>query len=319
MEAPGSHHPTTIPDDADVIPLASLPADERERRRIERDRILDLLEQEESMQRITNEDPVEARRHETLQKRKENPQLDLERLKATREMQKKMGKALLRNMADAREKEEKAQEEAFLHDRVVEEQKKTLKPKKSVSFADLPPGAECEPKDRAKLREKEVRLDWGDVAPAKLRSANKTALMTKAQMNRHPMKMDVVERLPTVWSEPEQPKIHVQDSDDESAPSSPVPADSDGDAVVLSDREDEPSDVKAASGSDEDDAEDELGSEDEQLDLDSVRHHREIAFAYYEKRNVIGEGVAKAMTSHTSNVGEDEWDKPVRIIDFAYY
>jgi hypothetical protein len=142
--------------------------------------------------------------------------------------------------------------------------------------------------------------------------------MTKAQMNRHPMKLDVVERLPTVRSDPEESIVRIQDSDDESTPPSPAPTDSDEDVVIQSDREDGPLDDDAADTStDEDDAEDEVVLENDDFDFDAARHHREIALAYYEKRNVVGEGVAKAMTSHTHNEGEDEWDQPVCIPDFA--
>ncbi|KIM79660.1 hypothetical protein PILCRDRAFT_74170, partial [Piloderma croceum F 1598] len=280
-----SSEPTIIPNEPNLMPLASLPASERERRRIERDRILDLLEQEESIQHARNEETEQTQRRETSQKRQEEAQFEMEKLRVAREMQKKMGKALLRDMAEARAKEEeKAQKEALLQDRITEEQKTTLKPKKSVSFADLPPG-DGESKARTKIRKKEVQFDWGDVAPAKLRSANKSTLMTKTQMNRHLMKLDVVERLPTVQSEHEESIIQVQDSDDESIGSlDPEVADS---------------------GSGEDDPEDGLLSEDDEFDLDTARHHREIALTYYEKRNAIGQRAAAI------NTGEDEWNQPV--------
>jgi hypothetical protein len=268
------------------------------------------------MQHARAEELVQAQRHEVSQRHKEGAQFEMENLKAAREMQKKMGKALLRNMAEAREKNEKAQKEASLHDSIAEEQKTTLKPKKSVSFADLPPEGKGESKDRAKLREKEVQLDWGDVAPAKLRSANRTTLMTKAQMNQHPMKLDVVERLPTVRSEPEESIIQVQDSDDESVPSSPISVDSNQSDVIQSDRNIGSLEV-ADPDSGEDDSEDGLLSDDDEFDLDTARHHREIALAYYDKRDVTGENAAAALTFHTKNEEENEWNQPVCVTDFA--
>ena len=310
-ETTTSFEPTAIPDEPDMIPLISLSASERERRRLERDRILDLLEQEESVQQTRNEETARDYSHEALEKRNGNAQSEIERLKAAREMQKKMGKALLRNMADAREKEEKKQKEILLHDHTIEEQKKTLKEKKSVSFADLPPEGEGEPK----ARQRKLQLNWGDVAPAKLRSANRSTLMTKTQMNRHPMKMDVVERLPTVQSEPEEAVICVEDSDDESPIPSPDPAQSDEGDVIQSDREDGPLDGEVELASDEDDLDDGL---DDEFDLDSARHHREIALAYYEKRSVIGGSPAKIMASHIHNEEKDEWDQPVCITDFCF-
>lgn len=298
-----------IPDVPDVTPLTSLPASELERRRIERDKILDILEQEEALELMEDENAL-YRNREAAQMRKDDGQSEVERLKAAREMQKKMGKALLRNMAEARERKEKLQEDALLNEGLVgEEQRKTLKQKKSVSFAQLPSDGTGEPKDRTVIREKEAQLDWGDVAPARLRSDNRSMPMTKAQMNGLPMKMNVVERIPTASTLPQDPTIDVGDSDDES-----IPPASDGDDTESDHNGGTVEDVPDSDGEDEDDREDGMGSEDEDFDIDAALHHREVALAYYEKRNAVGNDAAAALTSHTHGE-EDDWDRPVGITD----
>ena len=132
-------------------------------------------------------------------------------------------------------------------------------------------------------------------------------------MNSHPMKLDVVERLPTARPELGEPIIHVRDSDDESSPPSPVSDDSDEGKVFQSDRENGLDSV-----SNEDGPEYELLSEDDDFDLDAARHHREIALAYDAKRKVIGEDAAKAMATHRHHEGGDEWNQPVCIIYFPW-
>lgn len=286
-----------IPEEPEFIPVVSLPAAERERQRIERERLLDMLEQEEIEQQRSNEAFSGA---EPLQR-----ESDVEKLKAAREMQKKMGKALLRNMADAREKEEKAKKESLLRDSAVDGQKRTLKPKKSVSFADLPDGGGGEPKDRTKIREKEAKLDWGDVAPGRLRSSQRSTLLTKAEMDRQPMKLEVVERLPSIPSvtEEQPPTPALADSDDESNP--PSPTDSDEETM--------PGIGAGASDSPSSDDDVDLDTEDgeEEFDIDTARHHREIALEYYNKRNIIGKDAAAAMMSHSHDPDADDWDQPV--------
>ncbi|KII89150.1 hypothetical protein PLICRDRAFT_53615 [Plicaturopsis crispa FD-325 SS-3] len=297
-------------DDTDIVPLTSLPTAERERRRLERERLLDLLEEEERAEQAKIAAAESQQRQDALQKRKEAAKGEMDKLKAAKEMQKKMGKALLQNMAKARDQEEKAKKDALAQDHAIEEQRRTLKPRKSVSFvADLPEGG-GEPKAKSKIREKEVNLDWGDVTPARLRPSKTATPATRAQIERNPMKMDVVERTPAPLST-EQPFIENRDSDDESAPGSPVPADSDEGEAIHSDLdEDEPHNHVPNSESDGDeDTEDEQILEEE-FDLDTAQHQREIALEYYNKRSTVGSDASKAMTSHTHHEEEDEWDQP---------
>ncbi|KAA1469195.1 hypothetical protein DENSPDRAFT_927947 [Dentipellis sp. KUC8613] len=267
-------------------------------RHAEMERILDLLEEEEEREQERNELLEQQRMREEYEKRKDNARKELERLKAAKDMQKKMGKALLKNLTDAREREEKAKEDQLRQDLEMEAEKKSKKPKKKVSFAQLPTGNAGEssktplsgPSSKAG-----AKAEWGDVVPAKLR----------APENRPTMKIEVVERFPSkpVSKAIMSPPPPDRDSDDESVPGSPVPADSDEGDIIVSDH-----------GSFDSEEEDEPESPDdpvidEEFDFDTASHHREIALEYFKKRDSIGIDAARAMSAH-SHEPMDEWDQP---------
>ncbi|KAJ7087767.1 hypothetical protein C8R44DRAFT_26785 [Mycena epipterygia] len=253
-----------IPEEDAPIRLETLPVSEQERRRRERDRILDLLEEEEEAEQAREEGPSPEQRQEILLKRKKAAQDEMDRLKAAKDIQKKMGKALLRGMSAARE--QTAPAEPLLPPKPVPRVEKvevTPVPRKSVKFADA--GNDSE----AFTAETETS-DWGDVIPARLRANSGRTLMSSAQIDAHPMKMQVVERIPG------KPKLEEPqpDSDDESEPpDSPTVTDSDG---FVSDEE--------------------LA---EEVDLDFARHQREIALQYHEKRVKMAETTSNAMMSHS--------------------
>ncbi|KAI9445961.1 hypothetical protein H4582DRAFT_2163084 [Lactarius indigo] len=166
------------------------------------------------MYRLPPAQRARNKRREELEQRRANARAELERIKAMKDMQKKMGKALLRNMADAREKEEQEAALRVKEDLELEETRRSRKPRKSVSWAG-------------------------------------TAQTT------------------------------------ESNPPSPVPADSDeGDELQLPLSDD-------TGDGDEDEPAEGHASEDE-FDIDAVQHQREIALAYFEKRNKIGADAARA-------------------------
>ena len=108
-ETKGPSPPTSINPpslDSDLIPLWALSPAEKARRRAERDRILDILEAEERVQLEKDEEEERERFKAELEQRKQAAEAEMDALKKAREMQKKMGKALLRNIVVAREKEE---------------------------------------------------------------------------------------------------------------------------------------------------------------------------------------------------------------------
>lgn len=88
-----------------MVPFSLLPPDEKERRRRDRDRILDLLEEEERLQQVQEERDAEEERKEAIKKRKESAKAELDRLKTAHELQKKMGQALVRNAKSKGENE----------------------------------------------------------------------------------------------------------------------------------------------------------------------------------------------------------------------
>lgn len=265
-----------------LVPLTSLPETERARLKQERDRILDLLEAEEEIETAKDEEAEAAKQREEIERRKKAVQGEMDHLKAAREMQTKMGKALLRNIAEVREREQKPEE--------LPEKSKSLKSKKSVSFAEPD-----EPEVDA--------VNWGDVQPARLRAPTKRAtLINRSQISTLPMKMDVVERTNIL---PAVAPVLLVDSDDESIPPD-SPNDSEDEEPPHPYTADDPSLLPRPFLHDSDQEEEPVL--EEEYDLDLARHQREITLQYYEKRLAIGAETRQAMSAHSH---EGDWDQEV--------
>ncbi|KAI0082830.1 hypothetical protein K474DRAFT_1767595 [Panus rudis PR-1116 ss-1] len=291
---------TTLPppstgnfDDPDLLPLWALSPAEKARRKAERERILDLLEEEERVQQAREQAAIRERLKVEMEKRKEAGKAELERLKKARDLQKKMGRALVRSVVHAPEDDKKeATTSQELKDQSTDGTSKT---KKSVTFADDADDASKEAKDSSS----------GDTSTPK--SSGKTPLQIKS--DKMPMKMEVVERMPAGKQPPPRavpetlPKTEHKDKpviDDENSPSK---------------REDKTVGKEkypwVDADSSDDEADDRDGDEDvrwEEDDLDFAQHQREIALAYYEKRATIGSQASSAMRAHTHD--ENEWDQP---------
>lgn len=298
--------------DPNLIPLWALSLQEKARRRAERERILDILEEEERIQQEKDDTEERERFTADLEKRKQAAEAEMDALKKAREMQKKMGKALLKNLVVAREREEqerRAEEEA---EKQAREERRKLKPKKSVTFADLPPDHEYQPANSVPMP---PPFDWGDVSPATLQTPTKGSLLAKN--NGGPMRMNVVERKPGQKGGPKSPPPPRQrDSDDESEPDSAVTADSDEGDVHAdhSDTEDPP----PSSHGESDESDYGVPQDDELVEwdvegYDYAQHQREVALEYYEKRATIGANARAAMRNHDHPEGENEWDQPVSL------
>ncbi|KAJ7583001.1 hypothetical protein C8J56DRAFT_956275 [Mycena floridula] len=235
-------------DDLDLLPLKSLPVSERDRKRRERDRILDLLEAEEQAVHDHALDDALARRQDAIRKQEESSMNQTDRLKAQREMQKKMGKALIRNITQAKEREEEAarlEQESL----PVPQSRASFKKKKSVTFSekiDIKPDSPATPSI----------IEWGDVVPGRLRPSTRPSVVSKSTL---PMKSSVVERLPSTPAISTRP---LADSDDESEPPT---SESESELELDHDAE----------------------LEDE-LDFDMAQHQREIALEYHQKRKKLG-------------------------------
>jgi hypothetical protein len=290
-------------DQSNSLPLWALSSAQIQRRRAERDRILDILEEEERVEQEKDEHREDEERQNALRKRREAAKRDLDGLKAARDLQKKMGRALIRNMAEMREKEEVQNSEQLTQDTEAEKERKGLKPRKSVTFA-LPAEGGGEPKERLKPISSEADFDWGDVAPARL-----SAAMQPGVSFSRPMKTTVVERFPQ--SIQSTNVISPGDSDDESVPRSPS-ASSDEIGTL-------PHDVNEDTDDSTDGDDDGLEPLPEEFDLDIAQHQREIVLQYYEQRSKIGARAAAALTSHNHDPNEDPWDQPAcRFQSFQY-
>ena len=274
-EQPSSSNGVSPPFSED-LPVWALAETEKARRRTERERVLDMLEEEERLE----EEREAAKEEESRAARRK-------RLEAAREVQKAMGRALVKNVRDFKEKEEQ-KKNALLetNNAVGAEGSGRLRPKKSVSF-DLPP--EESPVSPG------PQQDWGDVTPARLQPKQSLTPGTHG-----PMKFQVVERYPQKlqWG------TSSKDSDDESDPE-PVPESDEEDTDLMEPAEFN-SDESTEDGGD-------FEFQEDEADLDAARDQREIALAYYEKRDKFAAQAAAALSAH-SHVEEDPWDKPVGLV-----
>ncbi|KAI0290651.1 hypothetical protein B0F90DRAFT_1824848 [Multifurca ochricompacta] len=52
-----------------------------------------------------------------------------------------------------------------------------------------------------------------------------------------------------------------------------------------------------------------------EFDIDTLQHQREIALAYFEKRNTIGADAARSMSGHTHKLAgeDDEWEQEASV------
>ena len=274
--------PIVDAEDPGFVPMHQLPPAERAHNKAQMNHILDMLEEEERLEEERSAARERRQRREELEQRKTNVKADLDRLKTLKDMQKKMGKALLRNMADAREKEEEVQAQQVREDLEREEVRKSRKPRKSVSWAELP-------KSEKLSATASVGEDTWEAGPSR----------------GLPMRPVVVERFPTRPVGTASPPPPVADSDDESDPQ----GDSDEGDEIHSDRVPSPPLSDDTGDGDEDEPGEGHESEDE-FDIDAVQHQREIALAYFEKRNKIGADAARAMSAHSHEPNdEDEWDQ----------
>ena len=279
-EQPGPEEATSsiiTPFSAD-LPTWTLSEEEKARRRAEREQILDALEKEERLEGYR-----EAAEEEESRAAKK------ERLQAAREIQKAMGRALVKNVKDFKAKEEQTKNALLEIDTTVcSEGSKRLKPKKSVSF-DLPP--EESPVSAGSQQ------DWGDVTPARLQPKQSSIPDPPG-----PMKFRVVERFPRGL----RLGASQVDSNDESDPE-PVP-DSEGEEPTPTEAVEFYSDESTEDGGD-------FEFQEGEIDLDAAQHQREIALAYYEKREKFAAQAAAAFSSH-SHAEEDPWDRPVGLLSF---
>ena len=265
--------PTSITEEP-FTPLSSLPPSARERRNEQVKRILDYLEEEERQEELNEKQREFQERNDILQKQKLEEEKEKANIKATKELQKKMGRALLQNIGKAKEKERQEQEAQRLLDEAADKGRSPSQKKKTVAFVDTLDNSKD---DTIETPEPSDAPDWGDVTLARLRASKRPTLLSQSLLDKHPMKMSVVERfpsgLPTLPNSP-HPRQNFADSDDES------------DAPPGSDSSD-------TAAEDEDDSESII--EQDEVDIDFAQHQRQIALEYHEKRSRFGQDAAEAI------------------------
>lgn len=271
----------------DLLPLNAFSLAERERRRRERDRILDMLEEEERLQKIREEHGEEEGWKENIRKRKEEAKAEYVRLIQAKDLQQKMARALVGGGAKFDTKNPTPNEQ------LPSTTLGTHATKKTVTFAD-----DAISKDVGESGEGSSanQIDWGDITAGRLRSPHPVTLVSAANAEKTPMKTQVVERRVPGADAPILERI--ADSDDESFP--PGPSSPEQGSEELHNDEgscgcEQDSDEDGSSNGD---------SVDSDLDWDSVQHQREVALEYLSKRHTLGAAAAMAL-ANCSDEGEE--------------
>ncbi|KAF8809064.1 hypothetical protein BYT27DRAFT_7188147 [Phlegmacium glaucopus] len=265
--------PTSIVEEPST-PLSSLPTSVRARRNEQVNRVLDYLEEEEREEELKEKQRELEGKHDMMQKRKIQEAEEKANIKATKELQKKMGRALLQNIGKAKEKERQEQEAQRLQDEEADKGRSPSLKKKTVAFVDALDVSENDAADP----DPSQGPDWGDVTLARLRASKRPTLLSQSLLDKHPMKMSVVERFPAgppTFPNSPHPDQRFADSDDESDPAP----------------ESESSDTAAGDENDDES----IVLEQEEVDFDFVQHQRQIALEYHRKRNKFGQDAAEAI------------------------
>lgn len=279
--SPSSEAQSGLPftEEPELVPLHVLPPSERERRRRECDRIFDILEEEERKQQLQEELGETESRKEELRRRKEAARMEYEHLKQAKELQKKMGRALVGSTSGSSKTD-------------VDSPRQTASgSKKSVTFA------ETVASDMIATEKQPSQVDFGDITAGRLRSSHRIPLVNAARADEHVMKVQVVERRGESTSGPMLERL--ADSDDES-PTLSEHSSQRCTTELRDNRQLDPSMDDTSS----DEAQSAEKTLDENFDWDSAQHQREVALEYLAKRHVIGTEAIRALV--TSNDDEDE-------------
>ncbi|KAF8637412.1 hypothetical protein AX17_002907 [Amanita inopinata Kibby_2008] len=283
--------PALVADEEKLIPLSSLSQAQQGHLRRQRDRLLDKLEEEERLEQLRERERVVEGRKDLARKKREEAAKEKDGTKTAKEMQKKMGKALLHSRAvDEVGKDEKP-------DLQTENSVQTPEPskaKKTVSFATQHAESLIKPRNYGYGKSQQVSL-------GKLRPMTRPTLLSEVQDTKRPMKTLVIERKPVGQGPVQTEQQRIVDSDDESNPEAEdheTPGLGDENTLHANESIEE-------SDSGLDAAQSEILEEDT-FDLDYAQHQREIAFEYYAKRGTVGQAAAQAMMSHADEKHEGE-------------
>ncbi|KAJ2934918.1 hypothetical protein H1R20_g2193, partial [Candolleomyces eurysporus] len=261
----------------------------RERLRLQRNRILDALEQEEHQEEQKQRHTEKEQLSEAVRQQKEAAANEKERLQRAKEMQKKMGKALLLNMAESKQQEEKAKEEQRIRDEQEEARRRSASPfkKKNVTFSDSPQLFSPVKEDQA----------WGDVSPGRIQPMKRPNLLSEKVADNQTMKMNVVERRPAGIANLLKPPEPQKDSDDESE----TDVEENSFISLANLRRHSPPPPSPPSSDNEQESDNEL---EEEVDFDQATLQRQVELEYHRKRGTIGQDAASLIQS-TSDAGTE--------------
>lgn len=297
---PSVENQEVIVDEPALVPLFDLSPAQRSQLRKQRDSILDALEAEESVQTKRDDERDARKKEDEMNLRRAAAKAELDRIRAAKEMQKKMGRALVRN--NANELGESRNPE------VVSETSRpsnstdaaqSQKAKKSVSFTGE---VKINEGGSSKAVENNNMSDFGDVSIAPIMNGRRKAIKTSS-LDKQPMKMDVIERIPGKDSIRKQQMQG--DSDDESVHETNSDNEMDDDDSDIIDSE-----IQDSDPSDDNEESDDEGELDGELDLQEVQRQRKVALEYYKLKNKIGVDIAKVMKEDAE---KDDWDQPVSL------
>jgi hypothetical protein len=277
----------------DPAPLTMLSVEERLRRKAQQERILAMLEEEEEREAAKQAEAEDREARDLAERARADARAETERKRAAREMQKKMGKALMASLGESRNTEAASSptNSAQPTDPAGVNSKEGSKPKKSVKFdVDVSPKAEGTG----------VRSAPGDVSFAPLRASASSIRPKGTNVDGLTMKMNVVERTTQKKNVLPERQSRVVDSDDESEGDASATAPSASSLSVRSD--------------DEDDAESfPLDVSDDDVDISQAQLQREAALEYFRLRESMGADFAQALSSsHQEGDANDPWNQPVR-------
>lgn len=264
----------------ELQPLRNSPQDEAERlaRQRERDAFLDALEEEERLEQEEEESEFLKVVRETKD-RLQDVQTD-ENTRRNAKLQEILGDA-------DKDEEYKPGQNPTQQSSASESSKGKEKGKgKSVSFAD-----DSKPEQREEVSRKKSTSIWGDVQQARLQAS----LGPKA--GEGIMKLNIVERFPSVLKDSQQDAS--ADSDDE-----------DGSEDEDEDEMDQRERKLATEDEFIDDEDDEV-----QKEMDDEIQYKEIAHRYHQQRQALGSGPSGGALGGNKNLRqENPWDHEVCLI-----
>ena len=253
-------------------------------------------EEEEDVAKEAEQEEREAR--DLIEKAKADAIAEAERKAAAREMQKKMGKALMAGLAKSRTEVETTQEPpASQQEDTKEKNTRSTKPKKKVTFDE-------NAKDGNEEQTTSKQQRHMDVSFAPLRESRSSLRPKSTNFDGLPMKMNVVERQPhkRPVDQYSGDGERIADSDDESDEEL-------GNNVAKG----SPSYTSDDRQSDEDDGSTSdlvLGSDDD-MDVSQAQLQREAALEYFRLRESMGAELSQVLST-TTHDEDDPWNRPVR-------